>query len=244
MQMIEPSPAIPELADIETASDDYAQRFAGATGAWLLSVQSCAVSELIGEVPLQSVIDVGGGHAQLMGLLCERVPVVTVAGSGSTCAARLKPFIEQSRCKFVLGDLLHLPLDSQSFDLAISVRFISHCDDWRGFIAELCRVSKRSVIIDYPPKGSFNIFYRLLFGLKRRLEGNTRGFLVFDGAEVVAEFQKHGFRLDRRIGEFVWPMVVHRLIKSPRISACLEYLARALGLRRFGSPVLAKFSRN
>ena len=51
--------------DVETASDDYAARFAGPVGAWMLQVQERAVLELIAPWPGASVLDVGGGHAQL-----------------------------------------------------------------------------------------------------------------------------------------------------------------------------------
>lgn len=60
----------PETADIETSSDDYASRFAGATGAWMLDVQRDATIRLMGD-DTDSILDVGGGHGQLARPLCE-----------------------------------------------------------------------------------------------------------------------------------------------------------------------------
>ena len=55
----------PETADIETSSDGYAQRFAGAVGAWFLRVQEDATLRLLHAFPNARILDVGGGHGQL-----------------------------------------------------------------------------------------------------------------------------------------------------------------------------------
>ena len=52
-------------ADIETASDDYASRFSGAIGKWMLKKQSDIVLDLLGNNTKVKLLDVGGGHAKL-----------------------------------------------------------------------------------------------------------------------------------------------------------------------------------
>lgn len=51
-----------ETADIETSSEDYASRFAGAVGAWLLKTQEDATLRMLLPYPGATVLDVGGGQ--------------------------------------------------------------------------------------------------------------------------------------------------------------------------------------
>ena len=53
--------------DVETASEDYARRFAGEVGRYFLDVQAEIVLEMLASWPQASVLEVGGGHAQLAG---------------------------------------------------------------------------------------------------------------------------------------------------------------------------------
>ena len=121
---------------------------------------------------------------------------------------------------------------------------MSHCTQWRTLVAELCRVSDHAVVIDYPVWLSVNILTPLLFFVKRKIEGNTRTYRMFSTLELQREFKKHGFRLEQAKKQFVWPMALHRMLKSIPLSRNLEAPMRWLGITRlFGSPVVAKFVR-
>lgn len=232
-----------EDADIHASSDAYAARFEGSVGAWMLSVQEQILLSLL-DPECTSVLDVGGGHGQVAIPLAKAQRAVTVLGSSTVCAARLTEQIEQGLISFTCGNLIELPFERCAFNLVTSVRLMSHCAAWRTLVAELCRVSSHAVVIDYPVWLSVNILSPLLFSLKRRIEGNTRTFKLFSHREVVAEFKKHGFQLERLEKQFVWPMALHRAMKNSKSSHRLEQCARLLGLRAlFGSPVLAKFVR-
>ena len=43
---------------------------------------------------------------------------------------------------------------TESFDLAVSLRVLMHTPDWKQCIAELCRVARHRVILDFPALGS------------------------------------------------------------------------------------------
>lgn len=235
------------LADIETSSDGYARRFAGEVGEWMLSVQGRVVLEVLEQCLPGSrprILDVGGGHGQLVKALSPAGFKVTVSASGSQCIGQLKDLIQAGACDFVEDDLLHSSFGDRSFDLVTCFRLLPHCPDWRRLVAELCRLADRSVLVDYPPLLSFNLFYPLLFRVKLLLEGNTRTFAVFRDVEIAKEFARHGFVLRRRRGEFFWPMVLHRVVNRRRIAQAMERAAGAVGLREaFGSPVVAFFER-
>jgi SAM-dependent methyltransferase len=230
-----------ETADIETSSDAYASRFAGPVGAWMLDVQERAVLKLLGAPDSQTLLDVGGGHGQLAGPLAEAGWRVTVQGSDPCCARRLGPLIAAGTVRFVAGDILALPFPDRAFDCVVSVRLLSHCGNWHALVAELCRVARRAVIVDYPTSESLNRVAPALFGAKKRIEKNTRTFTLFSHREVEEAFAACGCVVAGRVGQFFLPMVLHRALRCRPCSAALEGLARAAGLtRRWGSPVVLK----
>ena len=233
-----------EHADIETSSDDYAARFAGAAGAWMLSVQEKIVLHWLKQRPGATILDVGGGHGQLALPLARAGFAVSVLGSDGVCVRRIEAEVNAERIKFSVGDLVTLPYPDHSFDVVVSIRLLPHCTAWPKLIAELCRVAKSAVIVDYPTDQSLNFFSAALFGAKKKIEKNTRPFTLFRHRAVAAEFARHGFAVAARKGEFFLPMVLHRMLKCPALSAALEGICGILELKRlFGSPVLAQFER-
>ena len=91
--------AFPETADIETSNDDYATRFKGATGAWMLAVQARMTRALLGNRPRGSLLDVGGGHGQLAFPLADDGWNVTVLGSAPSCRARIAALADVKRVR-------------------------------------------------------------------------------------------------------------------------------------------------
>ncbi len=240
--MSEEDKAMP--ADIETASEGYAQRFAGAIGEWMLRQQSGIVLDLLAPHKEDSLLDVGGGHAQLARPLAEAGYSVTVHGSGPECRARLQDLIDADKCRFVCAPMLELPFEAGSIDTLLCFRLLTHCDEWPALIAELCRVAKRAIIIDYPTSRSLNAFSGRLFSAKKTLEGNTRAWRLFRKQELVDAFGQHGFTCRTERKQFFLPMVLHRMLRCPPLSAFLEGLCRCLGLTKlWGSPVIADFER-
>ncbi len=233
-----------ETADRETASAGYAQRFAGPAGTWMLRVQGEVVCRWLESERDATILDVGGGHGQLAAPLAARGYRVTVLGSAACCAERLRPEIDAGRVRFVEGPLLALPWSDGTFDVVVCIRLLPHCAEWRRLVAELCRVARRRVIVDYPTGRSLNALSPVMSGMKRKVEGNTRPYALFGHGEVAAEFARHGFPRVVRYNEFFLPMVLHRMLKRPALSAGLERACRSLGLTAaLGSPVLANFSR-
>lgn len=231
-----------ETADIETSSDDYARRFSGAAGEWMLSVQERIVRKLIDGQTISQVLDVGGGHGQLARPLAAAGYQVTVLGSDESCQARLRDLVHEKRVTFRVGSVVAVPFPARAFDLVTSIRLLPHCTAWETLVGELCRVSSRFVLVDYPTSQSVNALSPLLFGAKKGIEKNTRPYTLFPHAQVDAAFAVHGFRRVARIAEFFFPMVLHRLLKAPVLSGCLEQAARVVGATRLlGSPVVALY---
>ena len=249
MQSARPQTGIPaddrETADIESSSDDYARRFSGPSGAWMLAVQEHGCLDLLSGHPGITVLDVGGGHGQLALPLARGGWPVTVVASDPSCRHRIEAAVKAGLLRFVVGDLLRLPFPDQSFDTVVSVRMLTHCRRWEEYVAELCRVARRAVIVDYPTSESVNRIAPALFGAKKRLEGNTRTFTLFTHREIAEAFAAVGYVPAARIGEVFLPMVLHRMLRCRPCSAAVETICGGLGLtQRWGSPVVARFSRD
>ncbi|MEP6573956.1 MAG: class I SAM-dependent methyltransferase [Gemmatimonadota bacterium] len=233
-------------ADVETSSDGYARRFSGSVGRWFLEVQSRVTSRILTALPEHSrILDVGGGHGQLVDAVLDGGHQLTIIGSDPRCGHRLTKWTEAGRLKFEIGNLLSLPYPDSTFDAALCFRLMPHVgEEWPRLISELCRVSARMVIIDYPSAESVNFLAERLFAIKKRVEGDTRPFRVFGRAEIDSAFRAAGFRISRREPQFLWPMALHRAHHSAFIGRMLEAPVRGLGITRaLGSPVIAMAER-
>jgi SAM-dependent methyltransferase len=238
------APMSTETPDVETSSAGYARRFSGPAGRYLLGVQSRSVREALRGLPPGKALDVGGGHGQLVDLLRELGWEVTVQGSTAECGRNLRELHGKKDCPFRESDIFSLPAADGEYDLVIAVRLISHVEDWPRLVREMCRASRGAVVIDYPAKSALNVLTPLLFGLKKSLEGNTRTYTSFSGAQLGEEFSRHGFARPRSIKQFFMPMVVHRVGKGAAPLRAAEAVFRALGLTAlFGSPVILRVDR-
>ena len=237
--------APPEDADVETASAAYAGRFHSPVGEWMLATQLEITLDLLKDLEARSILDVGGGHGQVAPALANRGHRVSVLGSSPLAVAEaLRPHLDSGRVGFLTGDLRNPPVESKSFDVVLSYRLVAHARDLQALVTGLTRSARLAVIVDYATTRSFNAASDFLFAAKRRVEGNTRPFLVMQDAEVVDLFRQNGFRLRERRPQFFWPMALHRALKAPALSRGLEATAFGLGLRAlFGSPVIARFDR-
>ena len=232
-----------ECPDIESSTEEYAQRFEGPAGEYLLQVQNEAVLRLSKPWSGGKVLDVGGGHAQLCLPLLDAKCEVTVLGSEASCLQRPRQ-IARERISCIVGNLLEPPFPDQSFDLVIAIRMLAHIRDTGRFIRELCRVARHAVVVDYPEIRSINAITPALYGLKKKLEGDTRRYHTYRGRALTSLFAENGFGKPKALNQFFWPMVVHRKIGRPAASKILEVLPRALGLTAwFGSPVLLRTTR-
>jgi 2-polyprenyl-3-methyl-5-hydroxy-6-metoxy-1,4-benzoquinol methylase len=233
-----------EDADVHTASDEYARRFAGAVGAWFLDVQARITLDLLKAWPGARVLDVGGGHAQLTGPLIEAGYDVTVHGTAESCAQRLRSWLEAGRVRFGTGPLLGLPWPDRSFDVVVAFRLLPHVTAWSALTSELARVARHAVVFDYPTQRSVNVVSDAFFGAKKGLEGNTRPFRVFTEAEIDGAVQAAGLRTTARRPEFLLPMALHRALGSAPLSRAFEAPAAAFGLTSWlGSPVVRRAER-
>jgi len=99
-----------ETADIETSSEDYARRFSGKIGEYFLDVQAALTLDLLKSFPKASVLDVGGGHAQLAVPLINNGFKLTIVGSADVCRKRLDKLLKPYSFEYS-----HQPLGKTNF---------------------------------------------------------------------------------------------------------------------------------
>lgn len=236
-----------ETPDIESSNADYARRFEGEIGKYLLTLQSNAIVELLFENEndeIKSLLDVGGAHCQVVPVLLGRIARLEILGSDTLSEQYAKECIPQGGYRYQKGNLLAMPYEQDAFDSVLSIRMLPHLENWKQFIKELCRVSRNTVVLEYPDKQSVNILSEIFFPIKRRFEGNTRRYRCYSQKEIREEFSKHGFNLVDSRKECVAPLVLHRIVSNRTFSEYLERFFNRLGITRYlGSPVILKFER-
>jgi ubiquinone/menaquinone biosynthesis C-methylase UbiE len=236
----------PNAPDIESSTRDYATRFDGPVGEWMLRQQTDATRKCIARrLPDRSslsVLDVGGGHGQNIALINELGHHLTIVGSTPDSNEVIKSSVESGEVKYEVASLLSLPYEDDSFDVVICYRILSHMELWQDLIGELTRVARHLVLVDYPSKRSFNIFSDMFFILKKRIEKNTRRYGCFSDSEIDAIFLRCGFSRKERRRQFFLPMAGHRLIGNLTVSKFIAAIFRKSGLTAlFGSPVISAF---
>jgi ubiquinone/menaquinone biosynthesis C-methylase UbiE len=235
-----------EDADVESSSERYARRFEGPVGRWFLDYQTRITLEcLAGLAAGATILDVGGGHAQIAPPLVEAGYQVTVVGSDPSCGQRLRSLISAGQCRFEVGDLQALPYDPESFDAVICYRLIAHSIDWRRLIGQVCRVARHRTIVDYPARRSVNVASQVLFRVKHSIErGTTRPFTLYGRGEITRAFTDAGFSIRSVHPQFFLPMALYRWAGSVPVARATEGLARATALTSLmGSPVIARADR-
>ncbi|RMD62925.1 class I SAM-dependent methyltransferase, partial [Candidatus Parcubacteria bacterium] len=195
--------------DDYTASETYRKRFAGPVGAWFLAIQADAVRRVLQGLKIRTVLDVGGGHAQLTGPLCDAGYEVLTTGS-SVRAGHLFQGRAEGR-GYVASSCMKLPFRTGTFDAVVSVRMMAHVDEPGRFLKECSRVARTCVVVDYAWAWGFNAVADLFFPLKRWVEGDTRHFRRFKRSEVAHLVEEAGLQVVSDAGLFFWPMALHRL---------------------------------
>ncbi|MBN1239174.1 MAG: class I SAM-dependent methyltransferase [Gammaproteobacteria bacterium] len=238
------SSLVRETPDVETASDDYARRFTGAAGQFFLRVQTNALKCLIGDLQGASVLEVGGGHAQLVPTFLDYGCRLTILGSTDDTHARVRRLYPDAGITLDSGDLLSLPYPDRSFDAVVAVRLVAHVEAWERLLSELCRVARRAVIVDYASWRSLNVLTPLLFRLKKSIEKDTRVYTSFRPWQLANAFDQQGFAVTDSYGQFFLPMFIHRALSGASLLRRAEGAFRSAGLTSvLGSPVLLRADR-
>lgn len=231
-------------------ADDYdREKFGNDFGRYLRDREVALYLSLV-DGSYQSVVDVGAGTGKLsVPLLRESRRVMAVDASGEMLRiAQAKAREEGLDLETRVCDAHQLPFEDRQFDCAVSSRMLMHLANWKHGLAELCRVSRQAVVLDFPPlfssSGPGALVRKLRKPFQDPLAPTAQAYTAFIVESVVREVEGYGFKVVTLRKEYFLSVAVHRVLNRPEFSARLESLCRTLGLvRLMGAPVTLKAVR-
>jgi SAM-dependent methyltransferase len=227
-------------ADPEMANRFDDLRFAGPIGELVAESQARVLLAFAGPLAGRTVIDVGTGTGRAAIALAARGAAVTGidASDAMLRVGRERAAAREVDVTFAAGDAHAIPYPDRSFDVAVSLRVLMHTPDWRACLAELCRVARERIVIDFPARGSAAAIQALGRRLLARSGANVEAYRVFGERQVAAALAGHGFRVEAIDRQFVLPIALHKKIGSRAGTERVERALRSIGLlREFGTPV-------
>ena len=227
-------------ADPHTARAFDDRRFGGPIGELVAEAQAAIILQMAGDVSGRPVLDVGTGTGRAALLLAKAGANVTGvdASEQMLAIARERAQAAGGSIRFLQRDAHALEFADRSFEVAISLRVLMHSPRWRVALSELCRVSARRVIFDYPSASSAALVQSALRRLTARVGVKTEPYRVFRHSDIAAALAASGFQIRNIHRQFVLPIAMHKAIGSRSATTRVEALLDRAGLLRlFGSPV-------
>jgi SAM-dependent methyltransferase len=240
-------------ADPAMAEQFDALRFSGPIGTLVAEAQERVLLEFLGEVRGLTVLDVGTGTGRAALSLAARGARVSAvdASSHMLAVARRRADAAGLDIEFMTGDAHDLAFADRSVDAAVSLRVIMHTPDWERCVAELCRVTRSRIVVDFPAAASVAAVHPLLRRIRSRLRPrrdeaaggagprtDLEAYRVFTLRRIRQAFAERGFAVTRVHRQFALPIALHKAIGVRAFTGGVERALRAIGLvRLFGSPV-------
>jgi len=227
-------------ADRGVAERFDALRFGGPIGEYLLECQERLLLEALNPVRTRRVLDVGTGIGRAaIGLARAGAAVVGIDASQEMLeVARKRATASGVQVDFLIGDAHALAFPDRSMDAAVSLRVLMHTPDWARCVAELCRVARWRVVVDFPALGSAAAIESGARRIGHSLGRRTEPYRVIAERDVRAAFAAQGYRVTSVHRQFVLPIALHKTLGSLRFTLGVESGLAAIGvLRLLGSPV-------
>lgn len=223
-----------------------ALRFGGPIGAHLQATQQALMLDSLAPVAGRTILDVGTGTGRAALAFARAGATVTGIDASAEMldVARRHAAEAGLGATFETGDAHQIPFPDRSFDAAVSLRVIMHTPNWRQCVAELCRVSRDTVIVDFPALGSVASVEVGLRRLRRAFGGAVEAYRTLSEASVRDALESAGFVVTRVHRQFVLPINFHKLFNSLGVTLAIERALAAVGLLAvFGSPVTVVATR-
>lgn len=233
-------------ADPATAGGFDASRFGGPIGRLLCETQERVLADFLGEVADRDVLDVGTGTGRAALALARRGARITAVDASMEMLKVAEERAAQSglHATFLRCDAHELTFPDRAFELTVCLRVLMHTPDWKRCLSEMCRVTERRVVFDYPGLASVAVLESLWRRVAQKAGRHVEAYRVLSDGAVARELGRHGFRVAEVHRQFVLPIAFHKLMGSARATRTLEAALAALGLLRLmGSPVTVAAER-
>lgn len=250
-------------ADPAMAARFDALRFSGPIGTLIAESQERVLLDFLGDVGGERVLDVGTGTGRAALSLAARGARVSGIDASSPMldVARRRADAAGYDIEFMTGDAHDLAFADRSMDASVSLRVLMHTPGWERCIAELCRVTRSRIVVDFPAAVSVAAVQPTLrrlrvrlrmkaalaaqppsFGEARPAAGGPRtdleAYRVLTVRRIRRAFAEHGFAVTRIHRQFALPIALHKAIGARAFTRGIEGALRVIGVvRLFGSPV-------
>jgi 2-polyprenyl-3-methyl-5-hydroxy-6-metoxy-1,4-benzoquinol methylase len=227
-------------ADPALAESFDGMRFGGPIGRLLAESQERVIASFLEPLDGQRVLDVGTGTGRAAIALAARGAQVSGvdASAEMLAVARRRAAAAGAQVHFVEGDAHGLAFAARSFDAVVCLRVLMHTPDWRRSLAELCRVSDRRVVFDYPSLVSAAALQSTARHLLNLAGGRLEAYRVFSDASIRRALRDNGFTIARMHRQFVFPIALHKRVGSAAWTVRVEAAFERAGFNwLFGSPV-------
>jgi len=234
------------IYNIEDFVQEYDKdRYGGSFGQYLENLE---VETFLSMMNPESeiILDLGAGTGKLsIPLILKSKKVLSVDSSVHMLnVARLKSHELNIEIKTVISDAYCLSFKDHTFDCVVSSRLLMHLIDWKKGIKEICRVSRKELVIDFPSNFSFASLDILFKRIKRFFLPETQVYNKYSIGDVTEEIKKNGFEIVQTRKEFFVPLTLHRFFNHPEISNMIEKIFRNFYITElFGNPVTIKAIR-
>ncbi len=227
-------------ADPATAEEFDRSHFGGPIGAMIAEVQEHVILDFLGDLRDASMLDVGTGTGRAALMLAKQGARVTALDVSPEMlkVAQMHAADANLEVEFMTGDAHDLNFPDRSFDTVISLRVLMHTPDWRRCLSEMCRVSSRRVVFDYPPFVSAAVFQVVARRAAQAIGRRVEAYHVLRTDTVCSVLSAQGFRVARLHRQFVLPIAFHKMIGSRHFTESVEKFLATIGLLRvMGAPV-------
>ena len=221
-------------------------RFGGPIGQLLAESQERVLLDFVGPLKGRTVLDVGTGTGRAALALALHGGTVTGVDASTAMlrVARQRADTRGVGVMFAPGDAHALPFESGAFDITVCLRVLMHTPDWARCVAELCRVARHRVVLDYPALLSAAALQSGARRVAAALGAGVEAYRVLAAHAVRRELARHGFRVVAVHRQFVLPIALHKRFGSRAATERIEAgLARTGLLRLLGSPVTVMAER-
>jgi ubiquinone/menaquinone biosynthesis C-methylase UbiE len=118
-----------------------------------------AILQLVGDAPLQAVLDLGTGTGRMLQLLSPHANRVVGVDLSPAMLSVARAEVERARLRNVQlrqGDVYALPVERESYDLVLVHQVLHYLDDPQRALREAARALRpggRLVVVDFAPHG-------------------------------------------------------------------------------------------
>lgn len=163
-------------------------------------------AELLAHTDAQSVLDAGCGEGFGMRHVLGHSRAKVVGIDSSLGALRVASQFNAHR-SFATGDVLSLPFSNRSFDLVICMEVLEHLPQPDRGLAELCRASRRWLLLSVPNEPFFR-GANFLRGKNVRAWGNDPGHVNHWSSRAFLRFVSTQCHIDTWRRSFPWTLVL------------------------------------